>query len=112
MLPVASLAACRSGAAIGQVSQFVGCEACGQTRRFVQRRLRPGRFEARQQFAVSAFWLDLAFGAEMTEPAVTEADMADLIAQDDVQDAGAGVVAGSFQLSLYGRRGIEAPRFE
>ncbi len=64
------------------------------------------------QLAKGGFGLQLALGAEHTEPFVAQADMAYFVAQDDAEQAHGLMVADSGQLLLNRWRGIEATCFE
>src|SRR3954471_8216782 len=90
-----------------QSQELFLAEAGGAAGVEVERRPRPRRLVARGELGVGGHGIQAARVAQEAEPAVADRDVADLVAQDDVQDlAGAGI-ARPDQLGLDRRRGVE-----
>src|SRR3954464_15031248 len=73
----------------------------------VERRAQFRRAEALRQVRVGGHRLEPALRAQPAVPAIAGGDMADLVAQDDVQDLAGLGVADAQQLALDGRGRVE-----
>jgi len=103
--------ACASAAA-HQVLQFLVGEPGAGARFQVERRPQPRRFVAAVQHAVVRDRVETLALAQPAIPAVADGDVADFVAQDDVEDADASSASGvSTRLSLAWISGVaSSPR--